>query len=118
MASVRAFADRCTAEWSGLHILINNAGVMLTTVRVPALAPGAGSRLSPVSCLPYLQRQENAQGMELTLATNYYGPFLLIHSLLPLLKATASVRLAGPGPEARSVTLAHPIARRTTMRPT
>jgi len=63
-ASVTAFADRILAEGRPIHILINNAGVMM---------------------LP--TREVTEDGFEMQLATNYLGHFALTARLLPLLKA-------------------------------
>ncbi|CAL1692456.1 hypothetical protein MMB232_02623 [Brevundimonas subvibrioides] len=63
-ASVTAFADRLLAEGRPVHILVNNAGVMM---------------------LP--TREVTVDGFEMQLATNYLGHFALTARLLPLLKA-------------------------------
>lgn len=70
LASVAAFADRFTARFDRLHMLINNAGVM-----VPP------------------QRRETEDGFELQLGTNYLGHFALTGRLLPLLRRTAGSRV-------------------------
>lgn len=69
LRSVRRFAARMTAESPSLHVLVNNAGVLT-----------ARRELSP-------------DGIELTLATNVVGPFLLTELLLPLLRASAPARV-------------------------
>lgn len=61
--SVRKFASQVTKQESRLDVLINNAGV--------ANAFG---------------KQITEDGLELTMATNQYGPFLLTHLLLRKLK--------------------------------
>jgi dehydrogenase/reductase SDR family protein 12 len=61
LASVRAAADQLTRSEARLDVLINNAGV---------LAAG---------------RERTADGIELTLATNVVGPFLLTNLLVPAL---------------------------------
>ena len=67
--AVRQFAERFATEASRLDVLVNNAGV-----------------LTP-------ERQLSADGIELTLATNVIGPFLLTQLLLPLLEASAPSRV-------------------------
>lgn len=57
--SVRQFAARINKEESRLDVLINNAGVANTF----------GKKITE-------------DGLELTMATNQYGPFLLTHLLL------------------------------------
>ncbi|HQT83021.1 MAG TPA: SDR family oxidoreductase [Candidatus Paceibacterota bacterium] len=69
LASVRACADAVKERWSGINVLINNAGV-----------------------LPQ-ERQESEDGIELNLAVNFLAPFLLTNLLLPLLKANAPARV-------------------------
>lgn len=64
LASVTAFAERLLAEGRPIQILVNNAGVM---------------------ALP--TRQVTADGLELQMATNYFGHFALTARLLPLLRA-------------------------------
>ena len=81
LASVRRAAAR-VAGLGPIHVLVNNAGVMGT---------------------PY---RRTADGLELQMATNHYGPFLLTGLLLPQLVA---------GEEARVVTVSsqmHRVARR------
>lgn len=59
LESVRQFASKVMKKESRLDVLINNAGV--------ANAFG---------------KQITEDGLELTMATNQYGPFLLTHLLL------------------------------------
>jgi NAD(P)-dependent dehydrogenase (short-subunit alcohol dehydrogenase family) len=69
LASVTSFAEeflRCKPE---LHVLINNAGVLLS------------------------QRQETVDGMEMTWAVNHVGHFLLTELLLPCLRTHAPARI-------------------------
>jgi len=63
-ASVTAFADRLLWDGRPIHILVNNAGVMM---------------------LP--TREVTEDGFEMQLATNYLGHFALTARLLPLLQA-------------------------------
>ncbi|VVC44855.1 NAD(P)-binding domain,Short-chain dehydrogenase/reductase SDR [Cinara cedri] len=68
--SVRQFAAKVNKQESRLDVLVNNAGVANTF----------GKKITE-------------DGLEMTMATNQYGPFLLTHLLLPLLKKTASSRI-------------------------
>lgn len=73
LASLRSVADfgaRLRGRLDRLHLLINNAAVMMPP-----------------------RRQETADGFELQLATNYLGHFALTHALLPLLKAGKDARV-------------------------
>jgi len=67
LAAVRAFVEGFAP--ARVDILINNAGVLPAT------------------------RQESPEGLELTLATNVIGPFLLTHLLHAKLAATTSARV-------------------------
>ena len=62
LGSVRQFAGRFRGRASRLDVLVNNAGVMTE------------------------ERAVSADGIELTLATNVVGPFLLTNLLIPLLQ--------------------------------
>jgi retinol dehydrogenase 12 len=68
--SVRKFVDDFREKYSKLHILINNAGVM---------AP--------------LNKLTNLDGIEIQMATNHYGHFLLTMLLLPELKKSQPSRV-------------------------
>ncbi|XP_006186504.1 retinol dehydrogenase 12 isoform X1 [Camelus dromedarius] len=67
--SIRAFAEGFLAEEKQLHILINNAGVMMC---------------------PY---SKTADGFETHLGVNHLGHFLLTHLLLEQLKKSAPARV-------------------------
>lgn len=67
--SVREFAEAFTGRHPALHVLVNNAGVWLE------------------------RRQESAEGVEMTWATNVLGYFLLTELLLPVLKAAPASRI-------------------------
>ena len=69
LESVRGFAQRFTAEAPRLDVLVNNAGVMTQ------------------------ERELSADGIELTLATNVIGPFLLTQLLIPALERSAPSRI-------------------------
>jgi NAD(P)-dependent dehydrogenase (short-subunit alcohol dehydrogenase family) len=68
-ADVRRAAAEFTARYAKLHILINNAGVILP------------------------HRLVTGDGLECTLAVNYLAPFLLTNLLLDSLKAAAPARI-------------------------
>ncbi|KAI0164277.1 hypothetical protein GGR52DRAFT_559091 [Hypoxylon sp. FL1284] len=74
LSSIKATADAFKAKESKLHVFWNNAGVS----RPP---------LDSVS----------KQGIELQLATNCLGPFLLTQLLLPLLQAASTDESSAPG---------------------
>ena len=67
--SVRSGAAEALSRWDRLDVLINNAGVVLSG------------------------RQESPDGLELTMATNHFGHFLLTGLLLDRLKASAPARI-------------------------
>ena len=66
LESVRQFAGRFGDQAARLDVLVNNAGVMTE------------------------ERAVSADGIELTLATNVVGPFLLTNLLIPLLQRERS----------------------------
>lgn len=68
-ASIDAFAQEFLASGRPLHLLINNAGIMLVPLR------------------------RNNQGMESQLATNYLGQFQLVARLWPALKKADGARV-------------------------
>ncbi|MFL5865158.1 MAG: SDR family NAD(P)-dependent oxidoreductase [Solirubrobacteraceae bacterium] len=69
LASVRQFASRFRDEAPRLDVLVNNAGVMTQ------------------------KRRLSGDGLELTLATNVIGPFLLTNLLIGLLRNSAPARI-------------------------
>jgi NAD(P)-dependent dehydrogenase (short-subunit alcohol dehydrogenase family) len=69
LESVRQFAGRFRDQASRLDVLVNNAGVMTE------------------------ERAVSADRIELTLATNVVGPFLLTNLLIPLLRENAPARI-------------------------
>jgi NAD(P)-dependent dehydrogenase (short-subunit alcohol dehydrogenase family) len=71
LSSVRAFADGVLNEDEPLHVLVNNAGVMIPPERI-----------------------ETVDGFELQLGTNFLGPFALTNLLLPKLLEAPSPRVA------------------------
>jgi NAD(P)-dependent dehydrogenase (short-subunit alcohol dehydrogenase family) len=72
-AAVRALAAEVRGRFQGLHLLVNNAGTAF-----PA------RRLSP-------------EGIEMALAVNHLGPFLLTNLLLDPLRAAAPARIVNVG---------------------
>jgi NAD(P)-dependent dehydrogenase (short-subunit alcohol dehydrogenase family) len=64
--SIREFAAKIIATEPQLDILVHNAGYA-----------------------NYLKGALSADGIEITMATNHYGPFLLTHLLIDLMKKTA-----------------------------
>ena len=66
---VRGLAERIISDHDRLHVLVNNAGVI-----VP-------------------ERGESEDGVELTFAVNHLAHFLLTNLLLPLLRASAPARV-------------------------
>lgn len=68
--SVREFAQRINQEESKLDVLIHNAGTAET-----------------------FTKKVSEDGLELTMATNHFGPFLLTHLLIDLLKRSKPSRV-------------------------
>lgn len=69
LASVRACADELLAAHDRIHVLVNNAGVLMD------------------------HREESADGYEVTFAVNYLAPFVFSYRLLPALKRSAPARI-------------------------
>lgn len=69
LASVEQCANELTGRYDGLDVLINNAGVFR------------------------MRRELTRDGLELTMATNHLGPFLLTNRLLPLLERGSRSRV-------------------------
>jgi NAD(P)-dependent dehydrogenase (short-subunit alcohol dehydrogenase family) len=67
--SIKRFTKNFQDNYARLDVLINNAGAVFS------------------------KRQNTPEGYEKTFATNYLGPFLLTHNLLPVLKASAPSRI-------------------------
>ncbi|OAD60211.1 Retinol dehydrogenase 14 [Eufriesea mexicana] len=70
MSSVREFAQQINREENRLDVLIHNAG----TAEV-------------------FRKKVTDDGLEMTMATNHYGPFLLTHLLIDLLKRSKPSRI-------------------------
>lgn len=68
--SVREFAKEFIAKESKLDVLVHNAGYANTFTKTVSV-----------------------DGIEMTMATNHYGPFLLTHLLIDLLKKSAPSRI-------------------------
>ncbi|MBI3714593.1 MAG: SDR family oxidoreductase [Betaproteobacteria bacterium] len=75
-AEVRRLAADFLARHSRLDVLVNNAGALFAV------------------------RRESADGIEMTLAVNHLGPFLLTHLLLDALKAASPSRIVNVASEA------------------
>jgi NAD(P)-dependent dehydrogenase (short-subunit alcohol dehydrogenase family) len=69
LQGVRGLAREFRARHDRLHVLVNNVGAL------------------------FEYRQESADGIEMTLALNHLGPFLLTHLLLDTLQASAPARI-------------------------
>lgn len=70
LASVREFAAKINSEETRLDVLIHNAGTAET-----------------------FRKHVTEDGLEMTMATNHYGPFLLTHLLIDLLKRSKPSRI-------------------------
>jgi NAD(P)-dependent dehydrogenase (short-subunit alcohol dehydrogenase family) len=69
LTSVRQGAAELARRFPAIHVLVNNAGVVLP------------------------RRTVSPDGFEMTLAVNHLGAFLLTHLMLPLLRAGAPARI-------------------------
>lgn len=69
LQSVRELAAAFQARYPRLDVLLNNAGLIID------------------------RREVTGDGLEATMATNHYAPFLLTHLLLDMLKASAPSRI-------------------------
>lgn len=69
MTEVADLNTQINAEVSTLAVLVNNAGIYADT------------------------QTFNADGFEMTMAVNYFAPFLLTHHVLPLLNAAPAARI-------------------------
>lgn len=67
--AIHALAKTIHERYDALHVLINNAGLVLT------------------------KKALSSDGIEMTLATNHLGPFLLTHLLIDLLQQSAPARI-------------------------
>lgn len=68
--SVREFAAEILTNETKIDVLIHNSGCASTSVK-----------------------KKSVDGIELTMATNHYGPFLLTHLLIDLLRKSAPARI-------------------------
>lgn len=79
LASVRTAAASFTARFEQLHVLVNNAGLMLS------------------------ERRLTADGFEMTMGVNHLGHFALTLLLLPLIKASTPARIVNVSSTAHQV---------------
>ncbi|XP_029041028.1 retinol dehydrogenase 14 isoform X1 [Osmia bicornis bicornis] len=70
LSSVRKFAEQINREEDRLDVLIHNAGTA-----------------------DVFEKKVTEDGLEMTMATNHYGPFLLTHLLIDLLKRSKPSRI-------------------------
>lgn len=68
--NIRNFCKKLEIKYERIDVLINNAGTIFE---------------------PY--RKTKDENLEITIATNYFGPFLLSHLLLPLLQKSSNGRI-------------------------
>lgn len=80
MSSVRQLAEEVNRLYPALHVLINNAGIMLS------------------------KRELTPEGYERQYAVNYLAPFLLTHLLLDKLKASQPARIVNISSKMHSMT--------------
>ena len=83
MEEVRSAADEITGRLDRLDVLVNNAGIMQ---RRPATTP---------------------EGLDLMVATNHLGPFLLTNLLLALMRRSAPSRIVNVASEAHKFSRLH-----------
>jgi NAD(P)-dependent dehydrogenase (short-subunit alcohol dehydrogenase family) len=76
LVDVRHLAHEIRARHSRIHVLVNNAGGF------------------------FARRRESVEGIEMTLALNHLGPFLLTNLLLDLIEAGAPSRIVNVASEA------------------
>jgi len=68
-AEIRRLAAELTERYPRIHVLVNNVGAV------------------------FMKRQESADGVEMTLALNHLGTYLLTRLLLPVIQASAPSRI-------------------------
>jgi NAD(P)-dependent dehydrogenase (short-subunit alcohol dehydrogenase family) len=86
LQSVRDFCSKIIETEPRLDVLIHNAGVY------------AGA----------LNKFVSVDGIELTMATNHYGPFLMTHLLIDLLKKSAPARIVVVSSKAHTLSFMDP----------
>lgn len=72
-AAIRGMAEAFQRRYGALHVLLNNAGAI------------------------FWQREQTADGLEMTFAVNHLAPFLLTNLLLGTLRASAPARIITVG---------------------
>ncbi|WP_409344534.1 SDR family oxidoreductase [Paenibacillus sp. MBLB4367] len=81
LEDVRELARKFRERFGKLHVLVNNAGGMFS------------------------KRESSKDGFEMTFAVNYLAPFLLTHSLLDTLKASAPSRIVNVASQVQAKTI-------------
>jgi NAD(P)-dependent dehydrogenase (short-subunit alcohol dehydrogenase family) len=66
---IRRLADELITRYPRIHVLVNNVGAV------------------------FMKRQQTADGIEMTLALNHLGPYLLTRLLLPVLTSSVPARI-------------------------
>jgi NAD(P)-dependent dehydrogenase (short-subunit alcohol dehydrogenase family) len=84
--SIRNFADEINRTVSKIDVLIHNAGYA-----------------------NYLNKAVSVDGIEMTMATNHYGPFLLTHLLIDLLKKSAPSRIVVVASKTHTLSFMNPL---------
>lgn len=87
--SVREFAAKVNQTESKLDVLIHNAGYT-----------------------EWIRRAISVDGVEYTMATNHYGPFLLTHLLIDLMKKSAPCRIVIVASKTHTLSFLNPLNER------
>lgn len=96
MTSVRAFGQRIKQKFDKIDILIHNGKMRRwrwrTTFNNDKTNHGSRASISigPTAGIMACPYKKTVDGFESQVATNYLGPFLLTHQLMPLLKSAGT----------------------------